>query len=379
MSHAVAKLPTHPQWRPGATLPAPASGMSAAAGIRRGMNILRAAIRHPGTDPAHHVLAASSIVLLSGCDNARSALAPAGTEAHDVAQLFWVMVIGAAIVWMAVIGVALYVSRGGHAARQDMAARWLIVGGGVITPTLVLGALLIYGLQLMPQLREPGSADGLRVEVSGEQWWWRVRYVRSGGAVPIDVELANEIRLPLGRRTEFRLGSPDVIHSFWIPALGGKVDMTPGRITTLVLEPTHAGTYRGVCAEFCGASHAFMEFEAVVMQPAAFEAWLQQQSTPAIAPDSASARRGLQVFERNGCGACHRVRGTDFDGPVGPDLTHVGSRLGLAAGTLPNDAAGFRIWIARTHALKPEALMPAFDMLPPDELDDLALYMESLQ
>jgi cytochrome c oxidase subunit 2 len=360
-------------------LPAVASNTSLAHETCRGMKLLRAPGRRSGADAAHPVLAASCIALLPGCDSARSALAPAGTEAHDVAQLFWVMVIGAAIVWTAVIGVALYVSRAGHGAREDRAVRWLIVGGGVITPTLVLGALLIYGLQLMPQLREPGSADGLRVEVSGEQWWWRVRYVRNGGAGPIDVELANEIRLPLGRRTEFRLGSPDVIHSFWIPALGGKVDMTPGRITTLVLEPTRAGTYRGVCAEFCGASHAFMEFEAVVMEPGAFEAWLQQQSAPAIAPVSASARRGLQVFERNGCGACHRVRGTDFDGPVGPDLTHVGSRLGLAAGTLPNDAAGFRRWITRTHALKPDALMPAFDMLPAEELDDLALYMESLQ
>lgn len=343
------------------------------------MNTSRAPARRPGTDPAHAVFTASCFASLAGCDNARSALAPAGAEAHDVAHLFWVMLIGAVIVWMAVVGFALYIGRAGHRAREGRAGRWLILGGGVITPTVVLGALLVYGLQLMPQLREPGSADGLRVEVSGEQWWWRVRYVRNGGARPIDVELANEIRLPLGRRTEFRLGSPDVIHSFWIPALGGKVDMIPGRITTLVLEPTRVGTYRGACAEFCGASHALMEFEAVVMEPAAFEAWLQQQSAPAIAPVSAPARRGLLVFESSGCGACHRVRGTDFNGPVGPDLTHVGSRRGLAAGTLPNDAAGFRRWIARTHQLKPEALMPAFGMLPAGDLDDLAVYMESLQ
>src|SRR5690606_3675527 len=111
----------------------------------------------------------------------------------------------------------------------------------------------------------------------------------------------------------------------------------------------------------------------------AFEAWLQRQATPAPAPASAAARRGRQVFERSVCGACHPVRGTAFAGAVGPDLTHVGSRLGLAAGTLANDVAGFRRWIAHTHALKPDALMPAFDMLAPDELDDVARYMESLQ
>jgi len=296
-----------------------------------------------------------------------------------VAQLFWVMVGGAAVVWVAVIGFALYLTRAQRQGSDVRHARWLILGGGVITPTVVLGALLIYGLQLMPQFRQPGSADGLRVQVSGEQWWWRVRYVRDEGGPPLVVDLANEIRLPVGRRTEFVLSSPDVIHSFWIPALGGKVDMIPGRITTLVLEPTRVGTYQGACAEFCGASHAYMEFVAVVMEPAAFEQWLQHQSAPAIPPTTAATVRGLRVFESSGCGACHSVRGTDANGAVGPDLTHVGSRLSLAAGRLPNDAAAFRHWITRTHALKPDALMPAFDMLRKQDLDDLALYMESLQ
>lgn len=325
------------------------------------------------------LIAAASVLLLSACEGARSALAPAGAEADDFARLFAVMATGAAIVWAAVVGLALYAGRADRGWRGDREARWLILGAGVLAPTVVLGALLVHGLRLMPELRQPGAADGLRVHVSGEQWWWRVRYVRSGGDAPVDVELANEVRLPLGRRTEFRLSSPDVIHSFWIPALGGKMDMTPGRTTTLVLEPTRAGRFRGVCAEFCGASHAFMEFDAVVMSPADFEGWLQRQSAPAAAPASARQRRGLRVFESSGCGACHRIRGTGFDGPVGPDLTHVGSRLGLAAGTLPNDAAGFRHWVERTHALKPDALMPAFDMLPGDELDDLAAYLEGLQ
>ena len=330
-------------------------------------------------DAALRVLAAVCILLICGCDNDRSALSPAGAEARDVARLFWVMLAGAVVVWTAVLGFALYLGRAGRAPHEGRALRRLLLGGGVLAPAFVLGALLLHGLPLMPKFRQPASADMPLVHVSGEQWWWRVRYLRTDDGAPVDVELANELRLPLGRRIELRLDSPDVIHSFWIPALAGKVDMTPGRTTTLVLEPTRTGRFRGVCAEFCGASHALMEFDAVVMEPADFEDWLRRQALPARTPATDAARRGLRSFERNGCGACHRVRGTGFDGPVGPDLTHVGSRLGLAAGTLRNDVGGFRRWIARTHAIKPQALMPAFDMLPPDELDDLSRYLDSLQ
>lgn len=305
-------------------------------------------------------------------------LSPAGVEAADVAQLFWVMAAGAAVVWAAVIGIALYASReraGRHGAK---AARWLILIGGVLTPTVVLAALLLYGLQMMPELRQPATPGAMRVEVSGEQWWWRVRYAPADADAPA-IELANEIRLPVGQRTEFTLSSPDVIHSFWVPALGGKMDMIPGRITRLVLEPTRTGTFRGICAEFCGASHAFMEFEAVVMEPEAFERWLAHQAEPATPPASPAARAGLRAFTRSGCGGCHTIRGTPANGPVGPDLTHVGSRLTLAAGVLPNDVRAFRRWIARSHAVKPDVLMPAFDMLPDKELDALSIYMESLQ
>lgn len=319
---------------------------------------------------------------LAGCSNPQSTLAPAGLEAEQVARLFWVMAIGGGIVWAAVIGFALYASRANARRHEAQVGRWLIIGGGVVTPTVVLGALLFYGLRLMPELRQPGAPGGMRVQVSGEQWWWRVRYLPppgANGSPAAAVELANEIRLPLGRRTEFLLDSPDVIHSFWIPSLAGKVDMIPGRTTRLVLEPTRTGTFRGVCAEYCGASHTHMEFVAVVMAPDAFEGWLAHQASPAVAPATPAARRGMAAFASAGCGACHSVRGTAANGPVGPDLTHVGSRLSLAAGTLPNDADAFRRWVARTHAVKPEVLMPSFGMLPARQLDDIALYLESLQ
>jgi cytochrome c oxidase subunit 2 len=253
---------------------------------------------------------------------------------------------------------------------------WLILGGGVALPVVVLAGTLSYGLALLPSLLPSPNDGGLEIEVTGEQWWWRVRYLPEAGS-PVDV--ANEIRLPAGEPVTLTLLSDNVIHSFWIPALGGKADMIPGHRVRLTLEPTKPGVYRGVCAEYCGTSHALMAFPVVVHERAEFDAWLARQRAPAADLLGQSATAGADAFLRNGCGACHAVRGTPARGTVGPDLTHVGGRLSLAAGTLPNDAAAFSRWIAVTHELKPGAHMPAFGMLPSQELDVLAAYLEALQ
>lgn len=324
------------------------------------------------------------LLAATGCSGNQSALAPAGTGAAAVAQLFWIMVAGAAVVWIGVVGVALWSGarrrRAPEAATSRRNARWLVIGGGMVAPTLLLGALLVYGLALMPRLRAPAGddarQDGLRIAVTGEQWWWRVRYLRPGQPA---VELANEVWLPAGERTRLLLDSPDVIHAFWVPALAGKIDMIPGRTTTLVLEPTRIGVFAGACAEFCGTSHAFMRFEAVVAERATFDAWLRRQAAPAASPRTALARAGRAAFLHHGCGACHTVRGTPANGRLGPDLTHVGSRRRLAAGVLPNDVAGFRHWIADTHAVKPDAVMPEFGMLPDDHVRAIATYLDGLQ
>jgi cytochrome c oxidase subunit 2 len=202
-----------------------------------------------------------------------------------------------------------------------------------------------------------------------------VRYLAADGSV---VESANELRLPVGEPVEFRLQSPDVIHSFWIPAIGGKMDMIPGRITRLTLTPTTSGVFRGVCAEYCGTSHALMGFPVVVLEKLEFARWLMRQAEPAPVPAEPRTARGQDLFLANGCGACHTVRGTPADGVLGPDLTHVGGRLSLGAGMLPNETDDFVRWLARTAELKPGVHMPAFGMLPADELDALAVYLDGL-
>ncbi len=322
------------------------------------------------------LLFCASSILLAGCTGVQSSLEPAGREAKRIADIFWLMTAGAFIIWLAVIILALWAVRAppeGHTLRRT---RLIIVGGGAVVPTVVLTALLIYGLAPIPALVAPAPAGSLKIEVSGEQWWWRVRYLPSSGQA---VVLANEIRLPVGEPVEFRLESPDVIHSFWIPSLAGKVDMIPGRVTRLVLKPTKTGVFRGACAEYCGTSHALMAFSVVVMNRDEFDRWLVDQARPASTPAESLAARGQELFLANGCNACHSVRGTSAAGVIGPDLTHVGSRLSVAAGTLPNEPAAFRQWIGHTAAVKPGVLMPSFHMLPPDELEALAAYLKGLQ
>ncbi len=321
-------------------------------------------------------LVAVGILWLAGCEGPLSTLEPAGRGAAQIAELFWWMTGGAALVWLSVVGLAVYAIRVSPEAHSVRKAKWLIIGGGAVFPTIVLSGYLVYGLALMPALLAPAGEGGLQIEVSGEQWWWRVRYITPEGET---VELANEVRLPVGRRVDFLLSSPDVIHSFWIPSLGGKLDMIPGRVNRLTLEPTKVGTYRGACAEYCGTAHALMQFYAVVEEEDAFAAWLTRQAKPAAPPTSALAARGQRLFLSNGCGACHTVRGTEADGVVGPDLTHVGSRVSLGGGLLPTEPEDFLRWVAHTEAVKPGVHMPAFGMLPDEELRALAAYLSELE
>lgn len=305
----------------------------------------------------------------------QSALVTAGRDAERIADLFAVMAWGAFLVWAAMVAIAIYAMRARGDPHSQREANLFIIGGGVALPTVVLGALLLYGLPALPQILAEAPAGSQRIDVSGKQWWWRVRYVTDQGPI----ETANEIRLPVGQRVELRLTSPDVIHAFWVPSIAGKVDLIPGRMNRLALEPTRTGTFRGVCAEYCGTSHALMAFSVVVMESDAFRGWLEQQARPAQPPSDARATQGALAFIANGCAACHTIRGTAADGAVGPDLTHVGGRLRIGAGTLPTEPAAFARWIAQTDRVKPGVHMPAFRALPPDDVATLATYLDGLQ
>lgn len=303
----------------------------------------------------------------------QSALDPAGRAAERIADLFWAMTIGSLIIWAAVVALALYAMRASRKPARVETGRALIVGGGVIAPTVVLGGLLAYGLSMLPPLLARAPDGAIQIQVIGYQWWWRVRYLRDGRA---PIELANELHLPVNAAAELQLESHDVIHAFWVPSLAGKVDMIPGRRTRLVLEPTRAGVFRGVCAEYCGASHALMSLHVVVESRAELDRWLERQASARAQPTEPLAQRGGELFLEHGCGACHTVRGTPAAGAIGPDLTHLGSRRAIGAGALGSDAASIRTFLARTAEHKPGVHMPAFGMLPAHDLDALSAYLK---
>ncbi|QLL66222.1 cytochrome c oxidase subunit II (plasmid) [Sinorhizobium mexicanum] len=315
--------------------------------------------------------ATGSPLFCCGCAGRQSALDAAGSEADATSFLFWVLVITGALIWLALAGLLVYAIRNRRRTWSEDAAGRLILWAGPVFSSTVLFGLLTYTLWLMPGLRPP-TDSALRVEVIGTQFWWRVVYRKS--ARP-PVTSANEIRLPVGERVEFVLRSDDVVHSFWIPSLGGKMDMIPGRTNTLSLLAERAGSYGGACAEFCGTSHALMAFSAVAMMPDDFERWLDTQSRPA----PGAPGPGRDLFMRHGCGSCHRIDGTEARGLLGPDLSHIGGRETVGAGILPNTEETIARFVAEPAALKPGTRMPSFSMLPPEEIRAIATYLKGLK
>ena len=213
----------------------------------------------------------AAVLLLPGCGGPQSALSPAGLEAELIANLFWWMTAGAGIIWLGVLALALFASKQRGAEDRSRRGNWIIFGGAA-APAVVLAVLLVFGLAMLQQMLAVPPKDSLRVHVHAEQWWWRFRY-EIPGRLPF--ETANELRLPVGEPVEFLLHSTNVIHSFWIPSLGGKVDVIPGRVNRLVLHPTRTGTFLGTCAEFCGVGHAKMAMQAVVVSKDVFGPWVE--------------------------------------------------------------------------------------------------------
>ncbi|MFJ6023524.1 c-type cytochrome [Brevundimonas sp. NPDC092305] len=302
-------------------------------------------------------------------------LDPAGPFAGPVNIVSWVLFGMGAVVLVIVLitlGVALF---GPRRWRTRLGGAKLIWIGGLAFPVVVLSALLIYGLGLTSHLSDEGAPGEMRVRVTGEMWWWRVAYLDDQGREAF--KDANEIHIPTGRPVVFELESADVIHSFWVPRLGGKRDMIPGRRTFLRLQADEPGAYGGQCAEYCGGPHALMGLVVVAHAPAEFEAWRQRQAAPS--PAAAIPARGAEVFRTAGCGACHSVNGTGFNGVAGPDLSHVGSRRTLGAGILPNNQGTLGGWISDSQSLKPGNRMPAYPVLSGQDLRAVSAWLDSLE
>ncbi|HEY0687160.1 MAG TPA: c-type cytochrome [Steroidobacter sp.] len=325
-----------------------------------------------------------------------SVLHPASDSgAALIDQLGTALYVGGAIIFVVVMALAIY---GVFAKARAINARGWILGGGLAFPIVTLTVLLMYSLAVGNGLNAIGSsnalqlflecfgigdarertpADGLlRVHVVGKQWWWEVRYEQPGRQ---EVILANEIRMPTDRAVELVLSTTDVIHSFWAPSLAGKVDMIPGRTTRLRLQTSEEGTFRALCAEYCGGQHALMALYVVTQETTDFDAWLASQARPANEPTDPFLKTGYDAFFRGECHECHTIRGTPAEGTSGPDLTHVGSRKSLAAGTLNNHIGTMAGWIAGAQDVKPGNKMPSSLAYSGVELRALSAWLGSLE
>jgi cytochrome c oxidase subunit 2 len=323
-------------------------------------------------------IAVSACTALAGCAGVQSALDASGAEASRIQVLAIVLIVFCTLVFIGTAIIAALALFGSEWWRRVFSGEGLVVHAGFIFPAVALAILLFYGLVLMGMGGDAANGgDGdLRITVTGKRWWWRVAYMMADGR---SVESANELRIPAGRPVKVTLLSDDVIHSFWAPRLAGKLDMIPGRVNTLTLKAGEPGISRGQCAEYCGGAHALMSFFVIALEEAEFDAWLSNEASPAREPQGEAAIRGRLLFAQSGCGGCHAVRGTAAAGSIGPDLTHVGSRHSLGAATLPNDARAFARWIRDNQHIKPENLMPAFEIFSEEQLSDLAAYLEQLR
>jgi cytochrome c oxidase subunit 2 len=243
---------------------------------------------------------------------------------------------------------------------------WTIIPAVVLLVIAIPTIPTIFAYDTIPA--EPGQ----RVDVIGHQWWWEFRYPDLG------VASANEFHLPVGQTAVFSLHSADVIHSFWVPKMGGKRDVVPQRTNQMWFTPEITGDFPGQCVEFCGTQHANMRLRLIVDTPETFQAWVQQQRAQATQA-SGSVAEGARLFQQSACPACHTIRGTAARGETGPDLTHVGSRKTIAAGVLDNTPENVKRWIQDAQSVKIGAKMPSFPSLSDSDAAQIAAYLQSLK
>jgi cytochrome c oxidase subunit 2 len=308
-------------------------------------------------------------------------LAPKSDLADWIYHLFfevslWDALILAIVVGSFVLAVFFFSTRVGEAAPPSSATSDLgLEIAWTVGPALIILMISIPTVRTIfrsqPRIPPEGS---LEITVTAHQWWWGFEYPGSG------IKTANELHIPTGRPIRLNLVSADVIHSFWVPQLGGKRDVVPGQINELTIVAYKPGTYLGQCAEFCGTSHANMRFRVMVQTPEQFAAWEKGQEAKPLTADqitSPDASEGAKIFANAPCTSCHRIDGVS-KGYVGPDLSHFGGRTTLAAGIMPNTPQNLAKWIVDPQALKPGAQMPDLG-LGGKKLNDLVAYLESLK
>lgn len=331
------------------------------------------------------VLALATTLTLAACNNTpRNTLHPQGPAAGSIATLEW-----AVLITFCVVALVMWVLLGWAASRrrgtlethepwdQGGGQSWIVIGGFAI-PVVILFAIFVLGISSLSRFPVHANTEmHPQIRVIGHQWWWEVQYL--GQPAERQFTTANEIHIPVGRPVDIELTTQDVIHSFWVPEIHGKVDLVNGQRNYIRVQADRAGTFQGQCAEYCGEQHAHMLLLVVAQPEQEYEAWYAQQLNPAAEPTSAEALHGRDVFMGAACAFCHQIRGTEAHGSVAPDLTHIGSRQGIAADSHENNDANLEAWVTHAQSLKPGAQMPDLTAFNGKDLTDLVAFLRQLK
>jgi cytochrome c oxidase subunit 2 len=305
-----------------------------------------------------------------------------GPKGDRIATLMWTLLlisIAVVVIMTALTLVGTWLRRAPtHDVRAELVTRrpggiaWIVIGVGI--STVVLFGSMVFTAYTMTAIHRPAVEPKLTIHVIGHRWWWELRYLNDDASRIFTT--ANEIHIPVGEPVRFQVDTADVIHSFWVPALGDKIDLIPNQTNENWLQASRAGIYRGQCAEYCGQQHAHMALLVVADEPADFQKWWDDQLTSAKSAEG-QTKTAENLFTVR-CGACHTVRGTNAGGVLGPDLTHLMSRKAIAAATIPNNTAYLSGWIADPQSIKPGNLMPTLDISGP-ELAAIRGFLETLR
>jgi cytochrome c oxidase subunit II len=323
---------------------------------------------------------------LCGCSGNQSALNPKSTQSSQVFDLWWLYCIVLTAIYALVLLFFILALTRRHPEQtlepilepdpKRERRMGIAVGSSVGVTAIILFVFLIADFTTGRILHDQPDPHPLKIEITGHQWWWEVRYDNDISSNII--QTANEIHVPVGKTVEFELRSADVIHSFWAPNFNGKKDLVPGHPTIVQFRATQPGNFRGQCAEYCGVQHAHMRFVVVAEPEDKFAAWYKSQQQSAPEPADDFQKRGREIFVTTTCILCHTVQGTPARGTVGPDLTHVASRYMLAAGAMTNNLGHLAGWIVDPQKIKPGVLMPQ-NNLSPQDLRALLAYLETLK
>jgi cytochrome c oxidase subunit II len=304
------------------------------------------------------------------------ALNPESPQARAIFNLGVVTAVILAIIFAVVVAIVVYALmrfrwREGEPDPDQVAGNKTAEIVWTVIPLAIVVALFFLAARTMG-ISDPPPPPHPDLVVIGHQWWWEARYPKSG------VITANEIHIPVGKAMAIRLDSADVLHEFWVPELARKMTTVPGHPNHMWIEADKAGTFLGVCSEFCGTEHAWMHFLVVAEPMDQFKAWEKAQLASASTPSGGEAAKGLALFEQMNCVSCHAIKGTIATSRIGPDLTHFASRKDLGAGIVSNTEANLRRWLADTQKVKPGAKMPDFK-LSNDQVTELTDYIETLK